>query len=442
MLEIIKKKLVPEVSNLHRWVETLVITLVIFGLCFSFNPGDPFFLKGTFSWIWMAPILIALRYGMWFSLVSIGLLIAGFFLLEPKAILETTTYRYSLFGGILITMICAEFQSAWYNAVLRAQQLNAYARERMDILSKAYYALKISHDRLQVNVVARPITLSGVFEKLDKMLIEESGDITADLALRFIHLLSQYCAMQKAGLYLVEGQALSKTPIAVLGEMGELNRDDVLVKLCLKNIETNYFAVNQLDEKSESQYAVVAPLRNSNDELLGVLVVEKMSFWSLNKDILQILSALLAYFSDQAWAIKTAAQLLKEYPDCPPQFARALYKFRRVKINEKIESALFVFSIDNTVVNYGQIIDWINLRSRTIDFLWFHAMPDRTVVFVLKPFYLPDTLKWALYDFQKYLKSQYAAYVASDQLFLNAVQLPGDDPLELIRRWIARENAT
>ncbi|MFW2454507.1 MAG: hypothetical protein ACN4E4_00910, partial [Methyloversatilis discipulorum] len=43
--------------------ETLATPLLALLLAFWLNPLDPFFLRAQFAWVWLGPVLVALRYG-------------------------------------------------------------------------------------------------------------------------------------------------------------------------------------------------------------------------------------------------------------------------------------------------------------------------------------------------------------------------------------------
>jgi len=83
-----------QLSTYMRWLETFIITIAVLAICYFAHPVDPFFLRGTFSWVLFAPILVSLRYGSWFGLVSVIITFIAFFYLEPKVIYETISYKY------------------------------------------------------------------------------------------------------------------------------------------------------------------------------------------------------------------------------------------------------------------------------------------------------------------------------------------------------------
>ncbi|WP_242681906.1 hypothetical protein [Paraburkholderia hospita] len=44
-------------------LETIVATLITIAICWAFDHTDPLLVQSGFGWIWIVPLVIALRYG-------------------------------------------------------------------------------------------------------------------------------------------------------------------------------------------------------------------------------------------------------------------------------------------------------------------------------------------------------------------------------------------
>ena len=357
--------------------------LYSFLLAIFFRPNDPFFLKGPFSWILFAPVIVALRYGFWYSLLAASTLVTLLILGVPMALIAQSQYLYYIFAAVVLAFLCGSFYDSWSFRLLRAQQLNAYAREHLDRLTRAYYTIKLSHDRLEQSVIVKPVTLRGVLEDLQKLLLSEGGKLTTDVGVRLLHLLEQYCYLNKAALYLVEKGQISQESIASLGGGREnIQPDDLLVQECLRNKNANYFTVEQLTEEQHSEYLVVAPMKTADKEIIAILTVKEMTFWALTEETLRGLTVLLAYFADQKWAENIAVNLLQKFSDCPLPFAVSIYQCQHLKQEHDLSSVLLCFVVSKSRPDYKQVIDSLEDKKRTLDFAWQYETERAYILFV------------------------------------------------------------
>ena len=96
------------------WIESVVISILFIVVSESLN--NPLSLKSPFPWIWFAPMLIALRYGLWQSMLSMLLLFFSYLYHDQTPIAEITFQLFTL-GGFVLTILCAMFQSSWSKKV-------------------------------------------------------------------------------------------------------------------------------------------------------------------------------------------------------------------------------------------------------------------------------------------------------------------------------------
>lgn len=398
----LRRKILPHASKfIVRTLENLFITVGLLAVGFYFHRSDPLFFLGPFPWVILAPLVIALRYGFWQGLISNLLIIMGIFVIEPATILASVNAYIYMLGMVLTTFICGEFNDTSSYHLLRAQQLNSYARERLRNLTRSYYVVKLSHDRLEQSIATKPITLRKIFEELRTILAIDKGRVTGDSADRFINLLEQYCYITRAGFFKIEDNKIVAEPVAYVGEKFSIKDDDVLVTQALSNKAANYFSINQLEAQQFTDYLVVAPMRTSDGNNLALLVIKDMSFWSLNNEVLQILYALLSYFADEVWSTRIAHEFLLRYQDCPLGFASAFYKLRRLQIETGIDSVLMIFVINKSEEKHHLLLEAVEKEQRSLDFSWVHETDDRILLLVLKPFFSSELINYYVDKYEK-----------------------------------------
>jgi hypothetical protein len=366
-------------------VECLFITAAALCIGFFFFPEDPFFIHAPFPWIWFASVLVALRYGFGLSLLSVIIIAATFSVAQAYGHVPPGFPKVFFFGGLMLTMLCGQLSTLWGEQLRRMSQLSDHAQERLEQVSRAYYVLRVSHDRMEQNLIVKPVTLRGAIMDLRRLFTLHGGDLSQENAKRFLSLLAQCCSLEVASLHLLSGGKIREQPVAQIGQAGSFASGDLLVKRALENKSISYSAVNELASDEKSRYLAVAPLCVSTGELLGLLLVEKIPFLSLNRENLQVLGVLLGYFTDQLSAARRSMPLLALFPDCPPLFASETIKLVRLKRDFNIDSAIVSIGILPNP-NREPIVARLQRQQRGLDYLWHTRQGDLDLLITLMPF--------------------------------------------------------
>lgn len=136
----LKALLAPEQLAVRgRWLEVLCIPLLVVGMAWLWNPSDPMLLKAAFPWLWFAPALVALRYGVLAGLLAGMVLLINWLLANAwnvAAIAGTEFPRDYFFGGGLLILLTGEFSDVWRDRIARLDETNLYVTERLSRLTK------------------------------------------------------------------------------------------------------------------------------------------------------------------------------------------------------------------------------------------------------------------------------------------------------------------
>jgi len=262
----------------YALLEIIIITEIIIGLCFYFYPSEPFLLSGNFPWIWFAPVLIALRYGTFKGILSIVIITINWIFFEHVNLTYILTAHYYFLGGFLLTVLSGEFQAVKAVQSKYNIELRDYFENRLRIITEALYLTKLSSDLMEQNFISIPLTVVDALEKLRTILIKSGGVFNKNAAEDLINLLNIFCDFQNAAIYAYRNGQFDIKPIAYIGNNTSFNKDDILVKKCLAITAPGYCAVNELTEYQQSQYLITSLLRTSDNEIIGILVVEDMLF--------------------------------------------------------------------------------------------------------------------------------------------------------------------
>ncbi|MCB1660107.1 MAG: PelD GGDEF domain-containing protein, partial [Pseudomonadales bacterium] len=166
-------------------------------------------------------------------------------------------------------------------------------------------------------------------------------------------------------------------------------------------------------QNAESHYLVVAPLIATNQQCLGVLVVERMPFLSLNQETLQFLSVLLGYYTDNVKLIPLAMKILRDNPTCPIEFASELLRLERVQRESGLPSSITAFVISDSPHRQDIFAEMVRQR-RQMDINWDIRLSDRDIIITMMPLHGDAAVTGYLLRSQKWLKEMFNAPNFSD----------------------------
>ena len=382
----LRHRLAPSLRA-RAWGEAVAIPVIAIGVAFAVRPGDPFLLNASFPWLWFAPVLVALRYGLAPAVLSLGILVLSFVAARvglPELHLRGLPQGQFL-GGVVLTLLAGEYGSTWILRLRRAEQMGQYATQQLESLTRTLHATRISHDRLEQTIIGKPVTLRDSLLDLRRALATDGGALTEGLAARLLHLTAYHGGFEQAALYAISEGVIEEPPRASIGAAFALDRTDILVTRCLEKQRTAYWAANSLKDGAHSAYLVTAPIAASDGTMVGLLVVASMPFLFLNDENLLTVSVLLAYFADDAYATRVAQEAQVTLPHCPPRFAAETVKLARAARELGLESSLVTITIAKGPLR-DQILDNLTTLARGLDDNWRIREPGAYRLVTLIPF--------------------------------------------------------
>jgi hypothetical protein len=377
--------LLPRPDMAVAWLEVIVITLVAIGVAWYADPRDPLHVRSQFPWPWFASVLVALRYGPVQGVASALLLMVSWYLLSPGAGTEPIP-KYHFLGGLLLTLICAEFSGAWRLRLRRMFELNRYLDDRVERVTRRLYLLRLSHDRLEQELLSRPTTMRDAIVQLRERLVDarEPGPLPgAQMVLSF---LAQHCQLEAAALYSLSQDDEEKLQrVARLGPAVELTAQDPLLAYVLDRGELAHVQAEGLAEHVATPQLLVAPITTSDGRLLGVLSVSRMPFFALNQDTLQLLDVLLGAYADTVVIGPGRAAVRDALPDATDEFAEELARLVRVARDFGIDSRVVAFAFGDHPLALD-VQGHILRGRRAPDIAWTPVRPQlRAALVVLLP---------------------------------------------------------
>lgn len=361
-----------------RWAiigETIFLPLIAVGLGLWLNPHDPLWTHGNFPWAWLAPVVLALRYGPLAGIGGAGMLLLALFALNPGGFANFPKQVY--LGGLILVMVIGEFSSLWVARTRRAETVQRYLDQRLEFLTHQYYLLRLSHDRLEQDLISRPMAMRDALNTMRNLVTGDRHESDRVCATALLRLLAQYCQLEVASLHQVRNDVIEPEALGTLGTTRPLKTDDPLLLQAMESRTLCHISQSAAKDSQPSRYLIAAPLTNLNDECFGVLLVEHIPFFSLQDETLQTINLLLGYYADSLSVQALADPIRQVHPDCPPEFAFELQRLWHIRQISQVASAIVVLEIRNRP-GTPDIAQQIQRQKRALDENWLIFGVDRS----------------------------------------------------------------
>lgn len=409
-----------------------VLFLPVIAVCLGLwlNPEDPLWIQSHFPWVWLAPVVLALRYGP-LPGIGGGCILLLFWLLLTADPLDHFPKQVFL-GGLILVMIIGEFASLWVARTRRAEGVQRYLDQRLEFLTHQYYLLRLSHDRLEQELFTRPMAMRDALAQMRTMVVGDEHANDRSCAQALLRLLAQYCQLEAACLYRVAEGHLQTEPLATLGDTSVLDANDPLIKRTLESSRLCHISQSVAEDANPSRYLVAAPLTNLNGERFGLLVVERMPFFALQDESLQTINLLLGYYADSLSVQSLAAPIRQRFPDCPPEFAFELQRLWHIRDISQVVSSLVVLEIRHQP-GTPDAAQQIQRQKRALDENWLIAGEQRDFLVTLMPISSPAAAEGYLNRLELWAHQRSGKTLAALGIFGHVLTLD-KDPLAVVQR--------
>ncbi len=432
-------RLAPELfSAWAQWLEALLIPALAAALAWYFVPRDPLLVLELFPWVWFAPALVALRYGVTPGLLGCVPLIVSWFLAEQQARLPDAFGLEYFFGGGLLVLLCGEFSDIWRDRNLRLEETNVYLAERISRITKRHLLLNLSHDRLEHEMLARPNSLRDALVHLRE--IATSGQTGSPMpgADALLHLLAQYVSIEAATLYTLvprgTGHELGEV-VTRLGEPAPLDPGDELLLLALQEQQLAHIASQELSLNRQTTQLVVVPLIAGQDNMVGVLAVTRMPFFALNVENLQMMSVILSYYADSVRSGPAVHAIQQRLPGIPAQFAEELARMQNLQEHTGMGSQILAMRFEGER-SRGVPAEFLRIK-RGLDVYWQTEARGWPMIAVLMPLASPAAMAGFMLRLEHWLDSRFHGTLDSLGVRLQPIDFDTEDPVEALARMLA-----
>ncbi|MGF6770723.1 hypothetical protein P3T18_003202 [Paraburkholderia sp. GAS199] len=443
-------------------VESILATLLAIALCWLFRPQNPLLIHVGFVWIWIVPIVLALRYGSIAGAFSGLILLAAWYVLYPGAdpsalgsIAHTLVDPLPqvqpfpvgfFFGGFVFTLLCGQFGDVWITRLGQARMANDYLAERLSILTRNQFLLRLSHERLEQDLLGRPATLRDSLARMRAVTIaQEPGNAqrgVVDLrgAQQFLDTAAQACQLECARLYAWRDGKPHPEAAAWIGTAFDLDAGDPLVLEALEARSLVHIESATQQAGSPSRYLACVPLVDALKEPVGLLVIERMPFLALTRDNLQFLLVLCNYYADGVRHATVTRDTIDAFPDCPYDFALDYARLVHMYRDTRVQSSMVALVFDGREVSTTWYEHVLRTR-RALDVQWARGDSQHRVILTLMPLSGEGSIDGYLLRIEDNLRAQYGVDFESARIAVHAMVIADDDPVAALRRLLERCDA-
>ncbi|WP_199539802.1 PelD GGDEF domain-containing protein [Paraburkholderia kururiensis] len=451
----VRRFVAPAVPGPFAIVETVLFMAIAIGLAWAYDHADPLMLHAGFAWLWLAPLVVALRYGTLLGLLAGGVVVAAWYGLYPRGSAWPLMY---FTGGFIQSIVAGHFGDTWGSRAARSRALNDYLNDRLVAITNSHYLMRLSHERLEKDLLSKPTTLRDSITELRRLSVAQSVGqsngggqpgvapaVRADAlpgAQPLLEFVAQACQIEIAALHSVRGGRIAEQAAARIGEPFDLDMHDELVAHAVETLGVAHLKSVQNGTNGEAtitstRYVVCAPVVSADGELIALVVVKRMPFLSLNYDNLQLLLVLLGYYADGVEHTSLVQGVLDAVPGCPYDFALDLARLARLKRSAGIDSSLVALTFMRDEAGES-LFEHVMRRRRALDVMWPVQSKDRSVLINLMPATDTTGIDGYLARIEASLKAQFDTDLEGARIGVHTLHLEHGDPGPALGRLLKR----
>ncbi len=363
----------------HKAIELLVFAFAVPAVGFFFFQNDPVGMNNGFAWFIIPPVVFAARYGAIWG-ISCAALSAATLAWPWAAYAGQMQHLITLaVGTAILSIVVGDYATAGKKQSAQEFAENQYLRHRLKEFSKDYHVLKVSHGQLEEFMAGQRLSVRQALQQLKPVLATNSNE-ELQAGSELMAVFAQFGAVQVAGLYGVKDKdRINPNPVAVHGNMPQLQLFDPLLRLCLETHQLVSVKLGaQASDEFDGQLLAVVPIVDSHDQLHGVLAIKDMHFMAFQQENLNVLALLGSYIGDMISRSRSVGESNSGW------FLAELDNAIRFAQGNSVQSTLMAIRLKNTDQTQ-YVSDFLGSNIRSLDSSWQprSASGGSTVVILL-----------------------------------------------------------
>ncbi len=354
-----KLESILKVVHDYAYAETLIIVSLYLFIGYLIDSTDVCIINGQVSYILILLAIITLFHGFENGMIAVAIISFSMWFFYD-------TFQYVEFlSTLMMSMIFSEFHYYWTKKIKEAEVDSNYRGAKLEELSKAFYALKISHDQLEKNYIIKPMSIRNSIEHIitkhrEIYDNEEIKDKSHEYYVNFLGLLEKSFNVHSAIIIHLKDDMndellTEETANVVLGtDVLKVDTKDIFKDYLVDKAIGRKTAIYISDKTGEpaisvdrnSEYLAAIPAIQEN-KVVAVLIVRRMPFMAFNRENLTSISILLEYFLIEIRNknLLNSSDEIAIIPD--EQFRFEYARLKHVYNKYKVNSIILVLRIDN-----------------------------------------------------------------------------------------------
>ena len=377
----LKEKIVNYLQK-HSFIETLLIIITYLVVGYFIDSQDICLIHSDIPYLIIILAIVTLFHGFENGILAISIIAAVMF------------FTYELFPYteflilLMMTLIYSQFHYYWTSKIKEAKVDADFKSVKLNELSRAFYSLKISHDQLEKNYVIKPMSIRNSLDSIltyhQQVLRDDTiFDKKAASFSKFLNLLQKSFGVQSAFILYHKDPNTTFTSTddlkAVYGEYTD--------KFPMKEIMENILVTKSLNRKMPvfiSDEQGEPTLRNEldnkfiaaipaiyEDQIIAMLVIEKMPFMAFERENLTSIAILLEYFSMELQkSLRYQFDPLIEFIDDTP-FKYEVTRLTQLHNKFKVDSTFIVLKMYDELESL-KLKDKIRKMLRSLDMISYY----------------------------------------------------------------------
>ena len=373
------RTLLQEFIHKYAYVETFIIMLAYIAVGYLINKDDPCMLHYKVPYPLIILAVVTLFHGFENGIIAVTILSATIWI-------SYETFQYIDFLiALLMTLVFSQFHYYWTSRIKEAEVDANFKAQKLSELSRAFYALKISHDQLEKNYVIKPMSIRNSIQHI----IKTNEQIMEDDTIRnkthaynenFIHLLEKSFSLSSGLIIYLNDESLEKEftqeNVAVIATTLQTPSveslfDNHLIDKVLARKSPVYVSDDSgepsVQTQDETKYLAAIPAM-INGKIVSILVVEKMPFMFFNRENLTSITILHEYFT-----IETKKSYISKTVDGLEIIEDKDFKFEIARLSDlqkqfQVNSVILVLRVNNELQT-ARLYQKVEYMLRSLDMI-------------------------------------------------------------------------
>jgi len=363
-----------EAISSYPYIETIVVISLYLGIGFWNNPEDICMLKNPLMPMTIVLAIITLFHGISSGLFAITIIGIVMKFAYPE-------FHYEAFlGQMVLVLIFGEFHYYWGRIISDHRTEMLFSKQKLNELSDAFYALKISHDQIEKSYIVKPMSIRNSIRLIKEEFYKQSNKKL--FFQKYMQMIEKNFNVKKAIIINIDENGTIEQ-LAASDNVNKFDTKDPMFKDAMEK-KTPIYLNEEKNQNSTSRYLAVIPAI-SNERIMGILAIEDMPFIAFNKDTLISITILTNYLFVEEHKLTILKDIQNFLPEFENDFRFEVHRLHIMSKNFGTQTTLMLFRSDD-MLSVHIYIDLVKRHLRTLEVLNHVTISGVEVVAVLFPF--------------------------------------------------------